>query len=260
MQRARSAGGAPARGDLDELLAAALEAAVAVAEVARRRAVADDLHLDVPGAGQQPLDVDVAVAERRRRLRARSARTPPASSPRSRTGRMPRPPPPATALTMTAPPGPSDAGSPAASARSIGPSVAGQDRQPHSAASARARTLSPNSASVSGSGPTKVSPASAHRRAKLGVLGQEPVAGVHGVAVRRHAATATAARRRGRRPDRRPGSPTASSARRTCSRRRRRRRDGDRRACRARGGPQRCGPRSRPGWRRGAPEWPSGGV
>ena len=59
------------RGDLDQLLVPALDAAVAVAEAEHRPVVVTgDLHLDVPGALDEPLDVDVAVAERRRRLRA----------------------------------------------------------------------------------------------------------------------------------------------------------------------------------------------
>ena len=57
------------RGDLDQLLPAPLQAAVPVAEHRHgARAVADDLDLDVPGAGQQPLGVDPAVTEGRRRL------------------------------------------------------------------------------------------------------------------------------------------------------------------------------------------------
>ena len=57
------------RGDLDQLLPAPLQAAVAVAEHRHgARAVTDELDLEVPGAGQQPLGVDPAVTEGRGRL------------------------------------------------------------------------------------------------------------------------------------------------------------------------------------------------
>ena len=56
---------------LDQLLVAALEGAVALSEVAHRTgAVADDLHLDVARAADQPLDVEAAVAERGERFGA----------------------------------------------------------------------------------------------------------------------------------------------------------------------------------------------
>ena len=62
------------RGDLDQLLTAPLQAAVAVAEHGHgARAVTDDLDLDVPGPGQQPLGVDPPVAEGRGRLRGTAA-------------------------------------------------------------------------------------------------------------------------------------------------------------------------------------------
>jgi hypothetical protein len=60
-----------ARGDLDDLLVAALDRAVAlpqVHEVAVR--VAEDLHLDVLGAGDVALDEHLARGRRRRRPRA----------------------------------------------------------------------------------------------------------------------------------------------------------------------------------------------
>ena len=60
----RSQGGAGRQ--LDQLLVATLHAALALAEVAdRARAVADHLHLDVPGARDELLDVDGAGAEGR---------------------------------------------------------------------------------------------------------------------------------------------------------------------------------------------------
>ncbi len=58
------------RRDLDELLVAALDAALALAEARdRAAAVADDLDLDVARPRHQALDVDVAVAEGGERLR-----------------------------------------------------------------------------------------------------------------------------------------------------------------------------------------------
>ena len=54
------------RGDLDQLLALALQAALAVPEVDHGPGpVADDLHLDVASPGEEPFDVEPAVAERR---------------------------------------------------------------------------------------------------------------------------------------------------------------------------------------------------
>ena len=51
-------------GDLDDLLVAALDAAVALAEVGHAAAgIARDLHLDVAGAGNPALDVEARVAE-----------------------------------------------------------------------------------------------------------------------------------------------------------------------------------------------------
>ena len=51
-------------GDLDQLLALALQAALAIPKVADGAgAVADDLHFHVAGVGQQFLDVEVAGAE-----------------------------------------------------------------------------------------------------------------------------------------------------------------------------------------------------
>src|SRR4029453_17560594 len=58
------------RRDLDHLLPLALQAAFAVPQMADAGAVADDLHLDVPGARQELFDVEVAVAERRLGLRS----------------------------------------------------------------------------------------------------------------------------------------------------------------------------------------------
>ena len=57
-------GQAEGRGDLDQLLALALQAALAVPQVRdRARPVSDDLHLDVPGPGQQLFHIQLARAE-----------------------------------------------------------------------------------------------------------------------------------------------------------------------------------------------------
>ena len=57
------------RGDFDEFLVATLDAAIALPQVTDGPgAVADDLHLDVPGARQQLFHVHVTAAERRPRF------------------------------------------------------------------------------------------------------------------------------------------------------------------------------------------------
>ena len=97
-----------------------------------------------------------------------------ATSAASITGRMPRPPPPATALIIMAPPSPSAAKKAWASSTLVDPAVPGSTGTPHSSARARARPLSPNRASVSGVGPTKVRPASAQARAKAAFSERKP--------------------------------------------------------------------------------------
>ena len=89
---------------------------------------------------------------------------------------MPRPPPPATAL-MTMPPAPCAICS--AKKASASDSVVawfrpGISGTPHSAASARARALSPNSASCSGVGPMKVRPASVQAWANAALSLRKP--------------------------------------------------------------------------------------
>ena len=56
------------RGALDELLVAPLDRAVTVADRQHAPAVGHDLHLDMPRVGHQPFGVDRAVAERRQGL------------------------------------------------------------------------------------------------------------------------------------------------------------------------------------------------
>ena len=91
--------------DLDHLLVAPLQRAVALVEVHDvARGVGEDLHLDVPRVD------DGLLQEHRRRRRTRTAPRawPPSmdsrSCPGSSTRRIPRPPPPATALTNSGKP------------------------------------------------------------------------------------------------------------------------------------------------------------
>ena len=64
--RAQTVAQRRAGGDLDELLVAALDRAFAFPEMADRAvAVAEDLHLDMAGLADQPLDIDLIAAERR---------------------------------------------------------------------------------------------------------------------------------------------------------------------------------------------------
>ena len=92
-------------------------------------------------------------------------------SSRSRTTRMPRPPPPADALISTG--------------RSASVSVAGSSWSstgtPAAAISFLASILEPIASIAAGGGPIQVSPAACTARRELGVLRQEPVAGVDGV-------------------------------------------------------------------------------
>ena len=181
--RARSASvEARRRRDLDDLLVAQLHRAVAVEEVDDVAVgVGEDLHLDVAGPGEQPLDEHGAVAERRRRLAAAAL---------ERLGQL-----------LGAVHGAHAA--PAAAGRRLehhrvadlvgGPRRVGRRRHRAGAAgdapgrrcdaaSARAATLSPNRASVSGRGPMNAMPGRRAALGERGVLGQEPVAGVHAVA------------------------------------------------------------------------------
>ena len=58
------------RGDLDQLLIAALQGAFAIAQDRNRPPVADHLHFDMARAPDQPLDVKLPAAERRQRFRS----------------------------------------------------------------------------------------------------------------------------------------------------------------------------------------------
>lgn len=165
----------PGRGrDLHELLMAPLERAVALPEVAHGAgAVAEHLHLDVTRPRRQLLDVEIAGAERLQRFGA-APRPRSSTSSGAVTTRIPRPPPPATAL-MTAPlPGPSEARNARALFGDASVAVPGRTGTPQAAARARARALSPKSASTFARGPTNAIPMSAHRPANAAFSARKP--------------------------------------------------------------------------------------
>ena len=90
------------RGTLDDLLVAALHGAVALVEVHEVAvAVTEDLHLDVPRAAHQLLEIDLVVAERGLGFAPRDRQQFGKLAPLSSTTRMPRPPPPRLAFSMT---------------------------------------------------------------------------------------------------------------------------------------------------------------
>ena len=87
---------------LEQLLVAALDRALALAEVDDRAVmIAEHLELDVARVLDVLLDVDVADAEGRFRLALRGLERLATARSASRMTRMPRPPPPATALMIT---------------------------------------------------------------------------------------------------------------------------------------------------------------
>ena len=87
---------------LDDLLVAALQAALALAEVHDVAvAVGEHLHLDVPGVQHEPLEEQGVVTERGGRLAARAGQGGRQFRRRRATTRMPLPPPPADGFTST---------------------------------------------------------------------------------------------------------------------------------------------------------------
>ena len=90
---------------------------------------------------------------------------------------MPMPPPPADALTITGKPM-SRAAATACSGSPTGSEVPRETGTPADATRLRARILSPMASIASGDGPTQTSPASRTRRAKPGILREEPVSRV----------------------------------------------------------------------------------
>ena len=137
-------------------------------------AVADDLHLDVPGGGQQLLDEEICRAERGRGL-GRG----PLESARQLVGGAddPHAPPAATRDRLE-----HDGGARSQRAEERGGAVevdrpvgSGQDGYRHAPApGAGPRTLSPTSSSTSAGGPTNVTPASAQARANAAFSDRKP--------------------------------------------------------------------------------------
>ena len=163
----RNAGG---RRDLDQLLALALQ-------VHSRSHRCETAPVPSPtictstcrACAEQPLDIEIAIAERRLgfggaaligRVELFGAGDRPHAAPAAAGHRLQH-----------------DRRRPSRNARAsssvVAPSVPASTGTSHSAASARAGALSPNSASVSGSGPTKISPALAQALGERRVLAQE---------------------------------------------------------------------------------------
>ena len=183
--RSRSSGVDDRRGRLlDDLLVAALQRALALAEVDDVAVgVAEHLDLDVARALEVALDEHAVVAEAgqrlapgrgQRRLEARRRRDDahPLAAAAGRGLDHHR-------VAVLA-----GEGTISASA-GLGACGAGQDRHAGSRASCLAATLSPISSIASGGGPMKRSPASAHGLGEPGVLGEEAVAGMDRRAPRR---------------------------------------------------------------------------
>ena len=161
------------RGDLDDFLIAALHRAVALVKVDDVAVlVAEDLHLDVLGAGNVALQEHGGVAEGVERLVLRLGQQP-ASCEGFSTTRMPRPPPPKAALMMSGKPI-SWATVSAWSGSVIGSSVPGRVGTLNLWASARAAVLSPMFSSRSGDGPMKVMPSRAQARANAAFSDRNP--------------------------------------------------------------------------------------
>ena len=173
-------------GDLDDLLVAALDAAVAFAEVGDGAAgIAGDLDLDVAGAGESSVrrrgwgSPKACPASEAQRSKAASI------SEASEIVRIPRPPPPPTALiSMPAPSGRS-AKKACASSREMGCEIPGDDRDVALAsARERARVFVPKRIERLGGGADEGEAGLLAGAGEGRALGEEPVAGVDGVAAR----------------------------------------------------------------------------
>ena len=143
--------------------------------------VGEDLHLDVAGAVDQPLEVDAAVAERGAR--------PPAGPPRCASGERRR-----RAHGAHAAPAAARGGlheqreaepsglRPERVVGEVDAGVAGRHRRRRPPRPAGApRSCRPAARIAAGGGPTQTQPGRGDGLGELGALGQEAVAGVHGV-------------------------------------------------------------------------------
>ena len=163
---------------LDDLLVAALQRALALAEVDDRAVrVGEHLHLDVPRALEVALDEHAVVAERGLRLAPRGVERVGSSS---RVGAHD-----AHALAAAARDRLDDdreavlgANARSSSTPTSSPSSPGTTGTPASRASTFARALSPMSSIASGGGPTHTSPASTTARANAAFSLEEAVAGM----------------------------------------------------------------------------------
>ena len=161
---------------LDQLLVAALDRAVALAEVHHRAVlIGGDLDLDVAGATRR--SAPGTRARRRTPRPPRCARAPSSAVELVRVARALDPAAAAAAGRLHQ----QRVADPPASCR-CGDLAAGQHRQPGPAASSRARSLSPASSITSGGGPTNISPCSRARAASARALGEEAVSGMDRVA------------------------------------------------------------------------------
>lgn len=151
-------------------MVAALDGAVAVAQVQHSLSVAQKLDFDVTPRGDETLDVHPGIAERRRRLGGGEMHAASISA-GSRTSFMPRPPPPPTALMSTGQPI-SVASAIASTTDATGPP--GNTGRPAATACERALSLSPMSSICFTVGPMKMIPASAQARARAAFSDRKP--------------------------------------------------------------------------------------
>ena len=163
------------RGHLDDLLVAALEAALALPQVAdarrRRRRRSAPRCGGRAAASSSANSVPSPNADSGLRAAALER---PGELVDAVTMRLPRPPPPAVALSMIGAVRAERRRNAAASSTVMPPGVPRSTGTPSRSARARAAALSPNRASTSGDGPTNVMPASAQRAANAGFSLRKP--------------------------------------------------------------------------------------
>ena len=165
------------RRDLDDLLVAALHRAVPLVQVDHvARGVGQDLHLDVPRADHRLLEEHGRRRRTPTRPRASPASIASRSSPRLAHPAHPRPPPPATALTNT--------GKPISSAAATSASTSVRGSESPAPADPGLPGRGDRAGLVAGQlqhrrrRADEGDPGPRARRGQVGVLGQEPVAGV----------------------------------------------------------------------------------